>query len=806
MPSRSKAGLTRADLHVHTRASGRGATRWLDALGAAESYSEPERVYDLARARGMDLVAITDHDTIDGAMDLAERGFENLIIGEEVTTRLPPDGRTLHVLVWMIGPAEHDEIGALGLRTDAEALARWLREKNLPHALAHPLFDLSGGLNRAALERCLLLFGGFEAINGGHSTGAHRAALTRFLADATANNVQAIAERAGAPSLWRERWLTAGSDDHALLNLARAWTAAPGAHTPESFFGAVMGGDGVVGGRDATCETLAHQFVGVAGAFIPCAHADNGVAGAARRALHRLTFLRPAFDAATKPSSCADDDHRRLARALRDASENAARSLGASVRMTPPARQRSARTPTTLDAGVSLVAAQAPSVCAAILHLKERNLIRELTGSIPRDPDKPRVCLFADALDHTSGVSRFVLDAAREANRRSLPLTIFTCVNSETANLTAWPDTVRTVRPVGAVPTPGYADLRLGVPWVADLINTCAAIDPSVIHVSTPGPVGIAGALTARALGVPLLATHHTDYPAYAQRLLGSPAARGIAQRLLRLFYARCDRVLARSRASAQRLDDLGVNSDRVAVVEPGLDLSRFGPARRDPAVWRAFAGVSPTSVKALYVGRISEEKNLALLARSWRTAERQLHQAGATAELIVIGDGPGLSALRERLRGARAHFLGARHGDELATLYASCDFFLFPSTTDTLGQAVLEAQASGLPAVVSTAGGPAELIMHGRTGFTISAADHAGWARAIVTLARDAELRSARSSAACAHARRFSFERSFASFWSIHRDATRTQNHRAAPNARDEQTNRHERGARASSLTDAWI
>ncbi|RMD60014.1 MAG: PHP domain-containing protein, partial [Planctomycetota bacterium] len=90
------------DLHVHSCASARAAHPLL--AGLPESWSEPERLYDLARRRGMDAVALTDHDTIDGALELVERGFPDVIVGEEVTTRFADDGCVMHVLVWGISP------------------------------------------------------------------------------------------------------------------------------------------------------------------------------------------------------------------------------------------------------------------------------------------------------------------------------------------------------------------------------------------------------------------------------------------------------------------------------------------------------------------------------------------------------------------------------------------------------------------------------------------------------------------------------------------------------------------------------
>lgn len=814
--TRGKVPLTRVDLHVHTRASSRGATGWLDALGIAESYSEPERVYEIARARGMDLVAVTDHDTIAGALELVERGCPGVIIGEEVTTRMPGDGRLLHVLVWMLDEDQHEEIGALGLRDDAVALAHWIRENDLPHALAHPLYDMSGGLDRRTLERLMLLFGGVEAINGGHTTARHRAALEAFLRATDSERYAELTTELGEPALWPRRWLTAGSDDHATLNIARAWTAAAGSHTPETFFQAVMRGEGHIGGRDATTRTLAHQFVAVAGGFLDsCGEHSAGdarVAAWTRAALAAMTPMLAAFSEAQRAGADPDADHARIDAALASAMRaggtpaplpELSRAPRQSPGMKSPGFSEDNRAPKwdeLLDPGMLMrmfalapgvaaaFAAQGFEVYAAAQHVAEMRLIRELI-SIDRPNhadqsparDARPVCLFVDSLDHTSGVSRFVLDLAAQAESLGRPLVIFTCA----AERGGWPASVRCLDAVGFVDAPGYAGLRLALPRAAELIEEVAALDPAAIHVSTPGPIGVTGMIAAKALGVPLLGTHHTDFAAYAHRLLGSKLASLATSRALAGMYGRFDRVLARSRVSAASVEELGVAGEKIRVITPGIDLSRFGPRLRDPAVWDGFAGVSRSTVKALYVGRVSAEKNTPMLAAVWREAERLLARAGVAAELIVVGDGPALEAMRDATRGSRVRFLGEIRDGRLPRVFASSDLFVFPSVTDTLGQVVIEAQASGLPAIVTDAGGPAEIVIDRRTGLVLGADDVDAWAREIARLGADSPARRAMGQAALFNARRFSFERSFESFWSIHREAIADRRAPAkAPNA----------------------
>jgi len=190
-----------------------------------------------------------------------------------------------------------------------------------------------------------------------------------------------------------------------------------------------------------------------------------------------------------------------------------------------------------------------------------------------------------------------------------------------------------------------------------------------------------------------------------------------------------------------ERVTELGLAAARVEALSIGSDTELFTPARRDESIWSGL-GVSRTGVKVLYCGRVSVEKNLPLLARIWPEVRRRARTEGVEAELVVVGDGPYRAEMESALSGLGAHFLGYRYGQELATIYASSDCFAFPSTTDTLGQVVLEAQSCGLPAVVSDVGGPAEIIEDGSTGFVLDVENERAWIDRFVELVIDRERR----------------------------------------------------------------
>ncbi|MBL8991355.1 MAG: glycosyltransferase family 1 protein [Phycisphaerae bacterium] len=374
-----------------------------------------------------------------------------------------------------------------------------------------------------------------------------------------------------------------------------------------------------------------------------------------------------------------------------------------------------------------------------------------------------RVALFTDTLGDVNGVCRFLRTLAHHAHAGGRSLAILTSTRMDTAGIPG----VHNVPPRLAASLPRYPQLQVALPPVRRLWSLVRSLRPEAVHVSTPGPIGLVGRWAARRLGVPMLATYHTDFPAYAARLYGADAAGDAALAVARWFYAPFDRVLSRSAAFAPRLRELGLPPSRLGVLPIGIDLSAFSPRHADERVWAALGLADRAIVRVLCCGRVSVEKNLPLLADLWPAVRARAAAAGTDARLVVVGDGPYLPAMRRRLSGQGVVFTGFRHGDELAALYAGADLLAFPSTTDTLGQAVLEAQASGVPAVVSASGGPAGIVIDGRTGLVVRR--EADWPAALLALILDPARRHAMSAAAVAHAGAFGFDALCDAFWGEH-------------------------------------
>ena len=237
----------------------------------------------------------------------------------------------------------------------------------------------------------------------------------------------------------------------------------------------------------------------------------------------------------------------------------------------------------------------------------------------------------------------------------------------------------------------------------------------------------------ARQLGLPMVASAHTDYDQYACRY-GVPWALRAGWHYLRWFYGQAHRVLCPSRIYEEHLHSRGVR--HTGLWSRGVDPEWFHPRFRSEA-YRARFGVRPGDLLVTYIGRIAREKNLELLLRAWET----LAPVRGTAQLVLVGRGP----LEEEIRRselAGVHVPGLLQGRELSAAYASADIFTFPSPTETFGNSLLEAMGSGLPSLVAAAGGVLEFAEHGGNAWLVEPDSAKAIADGLERLLTDAALR----------------------------------------------------------------
>jgi phosphatidylinositol alpha 1,6-mannosyltransferase len=278
-----------------------------------------------------------------------------------------------------------------------------------------------------------------------------------------------------------------------------------------------------------------------------------------------------------------------------------------------------------------------------------------------------------------------------------------------------------------SLPMPGYPQIRLGLPTPA-LSGTLRAHGAHVVHLASPFVLGAWGAAAAKALRLPVVAVYQTDVAAYA-RAYRVGMTEGAAWRWIRTVHNSAARTLVPSTESAAALATHGV--ERVHLWRRGVDDVRFHPQHRSAGIRRALAPNGELLVG--FVGRLAVEKQVDLLAAA---------SCLPGVRLVVVGDGPAAGALRKAL--PAAVFVGARHGAQLARIYASLDVFAHTGPYETFGQAIQEAMASALPVVAPAAGGPLDLVRDGRTGMLVPPFHAEGFTAAIAALAADPERRAA--------------------------------------------------------------
>jgi glycosyltransferase involved in cell wall biosynthesis/predicted metal-dependent phosphoesterase TrpH len=651
----------------------------------------------------MDFVTITDHDTIDGCLELA--GRPDCFVSEELTARFAGEPQAVHVLCYGITPGDHEWLQANA--GDVEACAAYLDERGIACALAHPFYNVDAPLTPRHRRRLAELFPIWEVRNGSRAAELNMPAAI-------------YTETHGGIGI-------GGSDDHAGVDIGRTFTEAPAAATPEELLRHLRAGKAEAGGEQGSAAKWAHAAMALAtrALTLPGSGAPFEPVGSTRRtgavdpaAVMKIAQRVLAEGAAREGAIAGDigpDDARALLEAwlssidldlrgrdlldylqaedfshadlYRRARRTHERRLRAAIAAGTEAASRG-EIPTAFGGLFDAIVPAVPYVPATTFLGAEK---AKLAG---RPGERPRIALIADGIGATHGVTA-TIEKIRELGVPGFEI--------EVVGTDAGVD--RRLPAVAELEIPFYAGMSVGVPGLPGLVETLAEGRYDAVHVTAPGPAGVAATLLNRIAGVPLIASYHTELAAYAGMRSGDDGLEAMAGAALGAFYGAPSLVLSPSPAADRSLLALGIDGERLGRWERGVDVERFDPGK---AAREDFPG----EVKVLYAGRLTREKGVDLLAESFLRA----HATDPRLHLLLAGGGPEEGELRERL-GERATFLGWLDGEDLARAYASADLFLFCSTTDTYGQVVLEAGASGLPVIAVAEGGPAALVENRHTG-----------------------------------------------------------------------------------------
>ncbi|MBF0595269.1 MAG: glycosyltransferase [Candidatus Omnitrophica bacterium] len=746
--------MLKADLHVHSRYSSNPADAVLRKFGTQESYTEVEEVYRAAKERGMDCVTITDHNAIGGALKLVEKYPDDSFMGVELTTVFPEDGCAIHLLVYDFSPEQFREMDRL--RSDIYQLREYVLAAGLPYAVAHPSYSVNGKLTLGVIEKLLLLFNVFETVNGAR-VAAYNDLFKQVLKSLTPLKLEQLRAkhliRPHGAEPWRKAF-TGGSDEHAGLFIGETFTLCEGIGTA-GFLTALRTGASDSGGRSNHYKTQVYTFLKIAYQY------SRGRRGSAvKRAWDELCGA--IFDG----KSLGWKTQLKIEQLKRSRKGNArlvASQVSALVRKLVhnphmPHQERIDLIYETV-AGIedeffisNIEAFREGFVKGDILrlmssitavfrsfflslpflgtfrHLHQSSAIMDdLRAAFlgPVAPEEKKILWFTDTLDDLNGVTGTLKGFAAEAEARGLKLKLVT-VQAPGAKVSP----SRLDLPIVYEYSPDfYQGFALRFPSLLKSLEKVYDEAPSEIVISTPGPAGLIGVLAARLFGIPCRGIYHSDFTRMAELGLSGGTVVSAVQGYVRWFYSLMDEVLVPTRRAQQMLAAHGYDGGRLRLFKRGIDQHLFAAVPGDMSALRACYGLD-NNFTLLYTGRVSRDKSLGFLARVYR----ELADRGETINLVIAGDGPMLEEIKLSLKGyPRVIFTGRREPKDMPLLYSLADLFVFPSTMDTFGMSVLEAQSCELPALVTDAGGPQEVIVPGETGWVVPADNAGAWVAAVV-------------------------------------------------------------------------
>jgi glycosyltransferase involved in cell wall biosynthesis len=734
-----------------------------------ESYTSPKHLYQVARERGMDFVTITDHNAITGALEIAH--LANTFVSSEITAHFPENGCKVHVVVLHISEIQFQSI--MIHRKNIYDLVAYLHSEKIAHFLAHPLYAQNDKLNLEIIDRSLLLFTTFEIKNGcrAHRFNGFTKRLVSSLNEAV---IERLANKYDLQPYGATPWvkgIVGGSDDHGGLFIARAHTTVYDTPTIDGFIDAIRSGDSWADGEDGGPLTMAHSLYGIAHSFY------RERLGERRRGATPFVsaLLDRFFNIGTDKGSFLDKIRLFVLKNLPASSNHAGKSFEeildsearlllndtaflASINMADSNGKIFAVTSRLANrlifhytnrlmtlphnAGffdylntigtIGLVHSLISPYYLAFHHQhKGKELIRDLTKALPEMHHKEtpeKIALFTDTLDEINGVAITIKRLISTARNRGVELTVIT--SGEDGEVV---EGVKKFKSVGDFVLPEYPELKLNFPPILDVMAFIEREGFTRIHVSTPGTVGLLGLLISRLMDIPVAGTYHTDIPQYVRNLTNDEFLEKAAWSYMIWFYSQMEEVMVPSVGTREQLQSRGLPPERMKPLPRWVDTDTFTPEMRNPGFWTNI-GIDQDKIVLLYVGRVSREKGLKMLVDAFR----ELVDSGSAIALAVIGDGPYRKDMETSLTGYPALFTGYLGGEQLQLGYASADLFVFPSATDTFGNVVLEAQASGLPVIVSDEGGPRELMIDGETGVVFSAGSKNGLISAIRLLIND--------------------------------------------------------------------
>ncbi|MBN1904774.1 MAG: glycosyltransferase [Deltaproteobacteria bacterium] len=597
----------KADLHVHSKYSVRPSEWILQKLGCAESYTDPVSLYNKAIQRGMDIVTITDHNTLSGSLDIAH--LDNTFVSEEITTYFPDDRCKVHVLAWDINEKHHEDITRY--RENIFDLVKYLNKEGIVHALAHPTYSLNDKLTFERFEQLLLLFNLFE-MNGTRDEYQNNA-LKTILGSLNRNRIEELCNKYNMEAAGAEPWkkgMMGGSDDHSSLNIARTYTEVPDAYEMQGFFDGLRAGRSVPCSVPSTPKTFGRNLYSIAYQFyntkfnidkytndeLLLRFAEKILTNGKRqesvykRLRGYIGYRRPDYLHKNRDDGFLSQLLSQARKIIgNDQVMMAVVKTGAGIdskkdemwfnfinSVAEQLLQRSANSLlknisganlfdifSTIGSAGSLYTMLAPFFISYGIFTKDRKFCRDYLkhaglGECTQDVNRCRMAHFTDTFNGLGGdvkTSRMQGDMAKNHWK---DITMITCGPDQGV------DGAVNFKPIGEVEMPEDPEIKLYYPPVLNMLDYCYEQGFTQIHSVTPGPMGLAALLISKILRVPHYSTYHTAFPQYAEKLTSDHTISDIVWKYVVWFYNQTDKVYVSSKDKVEELVLKGIKKEKI--------------------------------------------------------------------------------------------------------------------------------------------------------------------------------------------------------------------------------------------------
>lgn len=373
----------------------------------------------------------------------------------------------------------------------------------------------------------------------------------------------------------------------------------------------------------------------------------------------------------------------------------------------------------------------------SIVHIwQDRRLINEINQKYFKKEIKysKKIAWFTDTLIDLNGVSVTLRNIGEFSKIKNKELYFITSLKREDYEKSNFSFDVLNFEPIYCFRNSIYKTFEIKVPSILNIIKKVYILNPDEIIISTPGPVGLVGLLLAKILNIRSKMIFHTDFSKEASEILGDQKVESIIDFLLKNIYNSADEILVNTNEYLKILKDKGFDSSKMKIFQRGIDLEKFKKIEKETNKLFDIFKIEKNDFVLLYTGRISKDKNLNFIIDVFRELKEKYQQL----KFFLVGDGPYLEELRKLYRDLDGlYFIGKINNKQLPEYYSFADLFVFPSITDTFGMSVLEAQACGLPVIVSNKGGPKNIILEDSTGYILKI-DKKLWKNKIYFLIKD--------------------------------------------------------------------